>query len=162
EGVEAGVEDERSPGPGERADRARSGPKRAGRSPVVDTEIVLQVRPDGNALSDGTPLTDNAVAALLPGAFVSLLMQDAAGRAIDASPRRRHPTRRQKRVIDDRYPTCCHPGCGARLFLEYDHVKPYARGGSTTIDNLQRLCGRHNRAKARIDGVVRDRFEEPQ
>lgn len=30
--------------------------------------------------------------------------------------------------------------CGARRFLEVDHVHPEALGGATTLDNLQTLC----------------------
>ncbi len=53
------------------------------------------------------------------------------------------------------------PGCAA-LFatraqlraLQADHITPYSRGGLTTWDNLQLLCGRCNLHKsARIDGL---------
>jgi len=113
----------------------------------IMAEVVVHVRPDGNTLSDGTPISDHAVAGLLPEAFVSLLIHDAQGRPIDASPRRKTPTRRQRRVIDERDPTCRHPGCGARHFLQYDHLSRRADGGATVLDNLWRLCGPHNRAR---------------
>ncbi len=61
----------------------------------VAAEVVVHVRPGGNALTDGTPLSDHAVTALLPDAFVSLLIHDAEGPPVDASPRRRTRTRRQ-------------------------------------------------------------------
>lgn len=31
--------------------------------------------------------------------------------------------------------------------LQTDHIKPYNKGGPTTLANLQLLCGPHNRAK---------------
>ena len=114
----------------------------------VAAEMVIHVRGDANTLADGTPISDHAVADLLPDGFVSLLIKDAHGHPIDASPRRRTPTRRQRRVIDERSPECSHPGCGARAFLQYDHIEPYAQGGPTEIDNLRRLCGPHNRGRA--------------
>jgi hypothetical protein len=114
---------------------------------VVTAEVVVHVGPDGNALADGTPLSDHAVAGLLPDAFVSLLLHDTRRYPIDASPRRRSPTRRQRRVVDARSDECAQPGCHCRSFLQYDHLLPYARGGPTTLDNLQRLCGPHNRAR---------------
>lgn len=114
---------------------------------TVDTEVVVPVAADGNTLADGTPLTDHAVTELLPEAFVSLLLLDGRRHPIDASPRRRFPTRRQRRVIDARQDECHYPGCHARTLLQYDHKQPYPLGGPTTIDNLQRLCGPHNRAK---------------
>lgn len=113
----------------------------------VTAEVVVHVRPEGNALADGTPLSDHAVTRLLPDAFVSLLISDSQRRPIDSSPRRRFPTRRQKRVLDEIDPECRQPGCHATAFLQYDHRHPYHLGGPTVLENLQRLCGPHNRAR---------------
>ena len=118
-----------------------------GASSRAVAEVVVHVRPEGNTLADGTPLSDHAVGKLLPDAFVSLLIEDNYRYPIDASPRRRFPTRRQRRVIDERDPECVQPGCHARTLLQYDHTIPYPKGGPTSLDNLQRLCGPHNRAK---------------
>ena len=115
----------------------------------VDAELVIHVREDGNTLTDGTPVSNHAVAGLLPEAFISLLIHDTQRQPIDASPRRRTPTRRQRRVLDERETECAHPGCHARSFLQYDHIDRYTDDGPTVIDNLQRLCGPHNRAKER-------------
>jgi hypothetical protein len=113
----------------------------------ITTEIVIHVDEDANTLPDGTPLSDHTVSRLLPDAFVSLLLHDTRRHPIDASPRRRAPTTRQRRVLDARQPRCAHPGCTCETFLQYDHVTRFADGGPTTLDNLQRLCGPHNRAK---------------
>lgn len=111
-------------------------------------EVVVHVRGrDAATLADGTPLDDHAVIGLLDDGFVSLLIHDMEGRAIDASPRRRSPTRRQRRVIDQWQTQCAHPGCSATELLQYDHARRYTDDGPTTLDNLQRLCGPHNRAK---------------
>lgn len=119
---------------------------------LVTAEVVVHVTGHGNHLVDGTPLGDHTVARMLPDSFVSLLIHDSQRQPVDASPRRRLPTRRQQRIIDQLHPECAHPGCHARTFLQYDHVHPYTRGGPTVVANLQRLCGPHNRAKA--DAVV--------
>jgi hypothetical protein len=113
----------------------------------ITTEVVIHVDEHANTLPDGTPLSDHTVSRLLPDAFVSLLLHDSRRHPIDASPRRRAPTTRQRRVLDARQPRCAHPGCTCEAFLQYDHVTRYADGGTTTLDNLQRLCGPHNRAK---------------
>lgn len=116
----------------------------------VEAEVVVHVRgTNANTLADGTPIGDHAATALLPDAFISLLVHDMTGTPVDASPRRRHPTRRQRRVLDEAHPTCDHPGCTARTFLQYDHQHPFALGGPTTLANLHRLCGPHNREKER-------------
>ncbi len=38
--------------------------------------------------------------------------------------------------------------CNSTWGLEIDHVKPFAKGGGNTKDNLRLLCGRHNRLAA--------------
>ncbi|HET8930639.1 MAG TPA: DUF222 domain-containing protein [Acidimicrobiales bacterium] len=118
-----------------------------GDSGGTDTEIVIHVRDDGNTFTDGTPLADHAVTKMLPSSFISLLLHNAERYPIDASPRRRFPTRRQRRVVEERQDECQEHGCHAHDFLQVDHMQSYNSGGSTTLDNLQRLCGPHNRAK---------------
>jgi hypothetical protein len=119
----------------------------AGGGSGVVAEVVLHVDGDGSHLADGTPVSEHAVTALLDDAYISLLLHDAERYPIDASPRRRSPTRRQQRVVEARYPECAHPGCHARALLQYDHIEGYGAGGATVLDDLQRLCGPHNRRK---------------
>jgi hypothetical protein len=39
--------------------------------------------------------------------------------------------------------------CGSTQDLQYDHIVPYSRGGSSTdASNIQLLCGYHNRLKS--------------
>jgi hypothetical protein len=134
----------------QRADALVRAPRHGGGA--IDTEVVLHLRGDLTTLQDGTPVSDHAVAGLLDEAFVSLLLHDMDGHPIDASPRRRSPTRRQRRVLDERQPTCARDGCTARQFLQYDHVERHSDGGPTVLDNLQRLCGPHNRQREQQRG----------
>lgn len=113
----------------------------------IETEVVLHVDGTASHLADGTPVSDHAVAGLLPHAFISLLLHDTHRHPIDASPRRRTPTRRQRRVLDARHHECALDGCHARTLLQADHLQPHAGGGPTTLANLQLLCGPHNRQK---------------
>jgi len=39
--------------------------------------------------------------------------------------------------------------CGARRFLELDHVTPWAVGGETKLENLRLRCRAHNQCSAR-------------
>lgn len=41
--------------------------------------------------------------------------------------------------------------CGETSFLEYHHVVPYARGGTTFVDNLELRCRAHNAYEAERD-----------
>jgi 5-methylcytosine-specific restriction endonuclease McrA len=38
--------------------------------------------------------------------------------------------------------------CEARRLLEFDHVKPFARGGKATVDDLRLRCRAHNQYEA--------------
>jgi len=38
--------------------------------------------------------------------------------------------------------------CARADDLQYDHIVPFSRGGTTTVDNLQLKCGRCNRRKS--------------
>ncbi len=104
----------------------------------VDTEVVLHVRGDGNTLDDGTPVPDSTVAGLIPESFISALIHDSDGNPIDATNRRRHPTRRQRRLVKERDRTCTD--CGRAELLEYDHVPAYERTGRTITAELQLRC----------------------
>ena len=98
-------------------------------------------------LQDGTPVSEHAVTHLLDTTFISLLIHDMDGRPIDASPRRRTPTRRQRRILDEMSPTCARQGCTATRFLQADHIQRRSDGGPTILANLRNLCGPHNRAR---------------
>lgn len=47
---------------------------------------------------------------------------------------------------------CCRT-CGSRKDIQFDHIVPWSRGGQSTLENCQLLCGRHNRAKS--DRMIR-------
>jgi hypothetical protein len=52
--------------------------------------------------------------------------------------------------------TCVVPGCNATFHLERDHVREFAKGGPTSLENLILLCPHHHRLKTnkgfRIEG----------
>jgi len=104
----------------------------------IETEVVVHVRGDGNTLDDGTPIPDSVVAGLIPTAFISALVHDSNGDPIDATNRRRHPNRRQKRLVKERDKTC--NDCGRNELLEYDHVPAYEEAGHTITKELHLRC----------------------
>ena len=122
--------------------RNRTADDAAGRSAAirVNTEIIVHVRGDGATMHDGTPKADSTVASLLDESSIRMLIHDAQNRPINASVRRRHPTTRQKRVVDERDPRCVD--CGGTELLEYDHQPPYCITKRTHTDELARRCHR--------------------
>jgi hypothetical protein len=51
----------------------------------------------------------------------------------------------QQRALHKRSKHCQYPACTATRELEAHHIIPIARGGSTELDNLIRLCPRHHK-----------------
>jgi len=50
-----------------------------------------------------------------------------------------------KRALHKRDATCTYPGCTHRIFLEGHHIKHWADGGETSLDNTALLCSLHHR-----------------
>jgi 5-methylcytosine-specific restriction endonuclease McrA len=40
--------------------------------------------------------------------------------------------------------------CGSKHRLQFDHIRPKAQGGASTVDNVRVLCASHNLRAARI------------
>ncbi len=104
----------------------------------LTTEIVMHVRSDGATLDDGTPLPITVVERIAPHAFIRALIHEADGRPVNASPKRRHPSTRQKRVVKERDRVCVD--CGASTLLQYDHVPAYDVSHRTVVEELQLRC----------------------
>jgi hypothetical protein len=108
-------------------------------------EIVIHVRADGCSLDDGTPIAASLVERLAPEAYLRALIHDADSRPINASGRQRHPTTRQRRVVQAR--DCGCVDCGSTEFLQYDHDPDYEQSRRTTVDELRLRCWACHRAR---------------
>ena len=117
-----------------------------GRNVELVTEIVIHVRGDGATFDDGTPITDNAVCQHLDHAFIRVMIHDSQQRPIDASNRRRHPTTRQKRVVNETHNHEC-VDCQATDLLEVDHNPPYEQTRHTITTELETRCAPCHRAR---------------
>jgi Domain of unknown function (DUF222)/HNH endonuclease len=50
-----------------------------------------------------------------------------------------------RRALQTRDRGCRFPGCENRRFVDAHHIRHWAQGGETKLDNLVLLCGRHHR-----------------
>ena len=116
----------------------------------LTTEVVIHVRGDGVTFDDGTPTTGHAVLRHLDHSFVRLLIHDAERRPINASSRRRHPTKRQQRVVMETHGHEC-VDCQSTDLLELDHNPAFEHTLRTVTHELEPRCAPCHRARHRRD-----------
>jgi Domain of unknown function (DUF222)/HNH endonuclease len=113
-------------------------------------------------LDDGPALTAATIQMLACDGRIRLSVDGPDGRTLDLGRRRRRPTNRQLVALWRRDRGCAVPGCGRARFLHAHHVRPWASGGKTNLDNLLLLCGEHHRLlhdrRFAIDARGRQRF----
>jgi uncharacterized protein DUF222/HNH endonuclease len=63
-----------------------------------------------------------------------------------------------RRALRTRDRGCRFPGCENRRFVDAHHIRHWARGGETTLDNLVLLCRRHHRLVHEGGYTVDDRM----
>jgi len=72
---------------------------------------------------------------------------DGSREILGATHTRRHPTRRERAVLDQRDRGCVFPGCDAPpRWCHAHHTVPYEIGKRTRLDELVLLCPFHHRA----------------
>ena len=67
------------------------------------------------------------------------------GQTIDVGQRTRTPNAALMRALWIRDQGCRFPACGRRRYIHAHHVRHWAHGGPTELDNLVLLCGQHHR-----------------
>ncbi|MDQ2635754.1 MAG: HNH endonuclease, partial [Actinomycetota bacterium] len=67
------------------------------------------------------------------------------GQPIGAGRTTRSISRRLRRALEYRHPTCAVPGCGATRGLHAHHIRHWEDGGPTDLDNLVLVCPYHHR-----------------
>lgn len=101
------------------------------------------------------PLTDDEFALLTYREFererkffsrIDERRRAVARSAVPVEPRLRIPQKVQREVWVRDAGKCVR--CGSNLALEFDHIIPVAKGGSSTVRNVQLLCEACNQAKS--------------
>jgi hypothetical protein len=76
------------------------------------------------------------------------IVEPGTGRAIASGTTRRRPSAAQRRAVEALNPTCVFPGCRAPAAdSDIDHRRDWAKGGPTTVGNLNPLCKHDHRVK---------------
>ncbi len=72
-------------------------------------------------------------------------MSERRGKPLRVGRRTRTISPALRRALQRRDRRCRFPGCENRLFVDAHHIRHWARGGETRLDNLVLLCRRHHR-----------------
>ena len=75
-----------------------------------------------------------------------------AGEVIGCGRSTRTISRRLRRALEHRHPTCAVPGCAATRGLHAHHVRHWEDGGATELNNLVLVCPYHHRLHHR--GII--------
>ncbi|HWM19877.1 MAG TPA: DUF222 domain-containing protein, partial [Ilumatobacteraceae bacterium] len=95
--------------------------------------------------ADGIPLPPETVRRLACEAAIVPIVLNSNGEALDCGREVRVANRAQRRALRAMYRTCAYPGCDVSFDrCDIHHVIAWLRHGSTDLDNLLPLCGRHH------------------
>jgi Domain of unknown function (DUF222)/HNH endonuclease len=95
-------------------------------------------------IEDGPALAPETARRLAcDAAVVRIVERD--GRPLSVGRRTRTIPPALRRALRSRDAGCRFPGCTHERFLHAHHIQHWARGGSTTLENLVQLCSYHHR-----------------
>jgi hypothetical protein len=78
-------------------------------------------------------------------ASVVTVLEDGQGRVLNIGRRTRTVPANISRALAIRDKTCRFPGCCESRYVDAHHIKHWADGGDTSLDNLVTLCRYHHR-----------------
>jgi Domain of unknown function (DUF222)/HNH endonuclease len=106
------------------------------------------VHTDASALTDGTGRSDLPVETLrrltCDGSVIPMT-DGPKGEPLDVGRKRRTVGTAIRRALWARDGGCAFPGCTHTRFVDAHHVKHWASGGETSVDNTMLLCSVHHR-----------------
>ncbi|WP_205686727.1 HNH endonuclease signature motif containing protein [Chromatocurvus halotolerans] len=73
------------------------------------------------------------------------VLEDDAGKVLNVGRRSRIVPEHIRRALRERDGVCQYPGCQESEFVDAHHIRHWAEGGETRLDNLVTLCRFHHR-----------------
>ncbi len=101
--------------------------------------------PSSVVTEEGAGVPAETCLRLCSDAEVVPVTRGADGSVLDVGRRRRTVDWRLRKALEARDGGCRFPGCDSRLRTHAHHIKHWARGGETALDNLVLLCPFHHR-----------------
>ena len=118
----------------------------------VDENALVGRQPDSDNTSNLTN-PDNAtsqypietVRRLCCDGSIAPIIANAEGEPLDIGRRTRTITTAIRRALWSRDKGCAFPGCNHKRFVDAHHIKHWADGGETAVENLVLLCSSHHK-----------------
>ena len=133
---------------------------------ATDSPGASMTGPGECALADGPGIAPETARRLAcDSSLVTLVERD--GEPLSVGRRSRSVPSSIRRALIARDGRCQFPGCERRRFVDAHHIRHWARGGETSLDNLVLLCRHHHRLvheagfSVSLDGDGRRRFADP-
>ena len=73
------------------------------------------------------------------------VLEDEAGKVLNVGRKSRIVPERIRRALRERDGVCQYPGCQESEYVDAHHIRHWAEGGETRLDNLVTLCRFHHR-----------------
>ena len=112
----------------------------------VDAEALHESSESGDSMfENGVRVPAGTSRRIACDASRVIMTHESDGSVLDVGRKTRTVPPAIRRALDHRDGGCRFPGCGLR-FCDAHHIKHWADGGETRLDNLALLCRRHHRA----------------
>lgn len=122
----------------------RAGPERHQLTVEVDLDCIARDGDGSVHVRDGPALAPETARRLgCDGALVPIL--SSGGEVLSVGRRTRSVPPHIRRALESRDKGCRFPGCESRRWVDAHHIRHWAMGGETSLDNLVLLCRHHHR-----------------
>lgn len=109
-------------------------------------QVIVHV--DRQALHNGEGRSDlplETTKRLCCDGSVLTMVDDEHGKPLNVGRKQRTVPAAIKRALWSRDKGCAYPGCTHTRFVDAHHIRHWADGGETSLDNTMLLCSRHHR-----------------
>ena len=129
----------------------------------VTAETLAAGDADRCELESGQRLAPETVRRIACDSSLLRITDDAVGTPLDIGRKTRSVPPAMQRALRSRDQGCRFPGCTHKRFVDAHHIRHWAKGGETSLDNLVLLCRHHHRlvheggfdAERSADGAIR-------
>ena len=110
-------------------------------------EVVMHQMEGGPVMTtEGLPVSAGTAERLACDAATTKMTRSQNGSVLDVGRRSRAVPGRLRKAVEARDKHSCRfPSCLQKRNLHIHHIRPWAQGGETNLDNLVLLCGQHHR-----------------